>query len=129
VVEGIGGRFNLRVPAEGAAVTPLEQPQDVAVEVLGEGPQPAVAGFRPAVLVAMSSSAATLRADAVLPVFANLRIRLPLEGTDAAYIFAKVSSDDGNGTFFVRFTSVSPEAQEWLDWISRGDAAQELSNP
>ena len=49
VVEGIGGRYNLRVPAEGAAVTPLEPPQDVAVEVLGEGPQHAGAGFRPGV--------------------------------------------------------------------------------
>jgi len=129
VVEGIGGRYNLRVPAEGAAVTPLEPPQEVAVEVLGEGPQGAGAGFRPASMVAMSSSAAKLRTDAELNVFANLRIRLPLQGADVAYIFAKVASDDGNGTFSVRFTSVSPGAQEWLDWVRRGDTAAQLPNP
>jgi len=77
----------------------------------------------------MSSSAAKLRTDAELNVFANLRIRLPLQGADVAYIFAKVASDDGNGTFSVRFTSVSPGAQEWLDWVRRGDTAAQLPNP
>lgn len=121
VVDGIGGRHNLRVPVEAVAVTPLEPPQDVSIEVLG--PEHAGEGFRPATLVAMSASAATLRTDDALEVFANLRIRLPVDGSDASFVFAKVASDDGNGTFSVRMTSVSPGAQEWLESVRRGDIA------
>ncbi len=126
LVTGIGGRFGLRVPTPDAVVTPLERPPEVAVEVLG--PEHASGGFRPASLVALSSSAATLRTDVPLDVFANLRIRVPIEGTEAPYLFAKVSSDDGDGTFSIRFTSVAPEAQEWLDWIRRGETEPQLPN-
>jgi adenylate cyclase len=126
LVTGIGGRHGLNVPVTDTVVVPLETPQEVAVEVLGE--PGAGQGFRPATLVALSSSAATLRTDLPLDAFANLRIRLPLMETDAPFLFAKVASDGGDGTFSIRFTSVSPEAQEWLDWIRRGEAASQFPN-
>ena len=126
-VEGIGGRHNLKVPAGSGAVAALEPPQRVDVEVLGQ--DDAATGFQAATVLAISSSAATLHTDAALQAFANLRIRLPVEGASPSYIFAKVSSSEGNGIFSVRFTSVSPGAQEWLDWIRRDDTAPRHPNP
>ncbi|MGH7522721.1 MAG: adenylate/guanylate cyclase domain-containing protein, partial [Gemmatimonadales bacterium] len=118
-VTGIGGRYELSVPAASAELKPLQSPAPVAIEVLGE--DHAGTGWHEGSLVALSSSGATLRTGEPIDRFANLRLRLPIDGTDTACIFAKVASNDGDGSYTIRFTSVSPEAQDWLDWIRRGE--------
>ena len=127
VVAGIGGRYDLSVPVGSAELKPLQPPVRVEIEILGE--DHAGSGWHEASLVALSSSAATLQTGMPVDRFANLRVRLPVDGTDTICIFAKVASDDGNGNFSIRFTSVSPEAQDWLDWIRRGETATHADYP
>lgn len=114
-VSAIAGGTRLAVPQRAAVVAPLKAPLEIGVEVLfGKA---AGNGFRPAHLTALSSSSASVRINDRLNVFDDLRVRLPADGGDLTDVFAKVISQEGGGTFFVRFTSMPPEAQEWIDGI------------
>ena len=77
----------------------------------------------PAHLTALSSSSASVRTADGLHVFDNLRVRLPAASGDLTDVFAKVMSEDRGGTFSVRFTSLPPEAREWIDGILQAGAS------
>ncbi len=117
-VTAIGGQHAHTLPVRATAVARLMVPVDIGIEVLqGKG---AGQGFRPARLTALSSSSAALSSAAGLAVFDNLRVRLPAADGDLTDVFAKVMSTDRDGSFAVRFTSLPPEAQEWIDCILDG---------
>jgi class 3 adenylate cyclase len=126
-VTGIGGAHALAVPERAAVVAPLKAPLEIGVEVL-QG-KAAGQGFRPAQLTALSSSSASLSSAHALDVFDNLRVRLPAVGGDLTDVFAKVMSADRGGIFSVRFTSLPPEAQEWIDGILHSAAGSPVDSP
>lgn len=114
-VAGIVGANALVVPERAAIVAPLETPLEIGVEVIHG--KSTGKGFRPAQLTALSSSSASVQTPDRLRVFDNLRVRLPAVSGDLTDVFAKVISEERGGAFFVRFTSLPPEAQEWIDGI------------
>jgi predicted ATPase/class 3 adenylate cyclase/tRNA A-37 threonylcarbamoyl transferase component Bud32 len=119
-VVGIGGVHDMRIPEPNVTVIPLSTPVPVQIDVIGG--QANGAGFRAAAIVALSAMAATVQCEQVLEVFANLRLRLPATaGLDELDFFAKVLSANDDGTYNLRFTSVSPEAQEWCDSVVRSN--------
>jgi predicted ATPase/class 3 adenylate cyclase len=126
-VTGIGGARARVVPERSAVVAPLKAPLEIGVEVL-QG-KAAGQGFRPAHLTALSSSSASLSIRDGLDVFDNLRVRLPADGGDLTDVFAKVMSADRGGTFSVRFTSLPPEAQEWIDGVLHTAAGSPAGSP
>lgn len=119
-VTGIGGSHALAIPERAAVVAPLRAPVAIGVEVL-QG-KAAGQGFRAAQLTALSNSSATLSSTDGWVVFDNLRIRLPADGAAPTDVFAKVMSVGPGGTFSVRFTSIPPEAQEWMEGVLDGAA-------
>jgi predicted ATPase/class 3 adenylate cyclase len=126
-VTGIGGSYALSLPERMSLMAPLSSPLGIGLEV--QQGKASGAGFRSALLTALSSSSATLRIDDSLDVFDNIRLRLPAEGADVTDVFAKVMSDNGDGTFAIRFTSVPPDAQDWLESVLRGTAGTTVASP
>jgi adenylate cyclase len=116
-VMGIGGPHTLAVPDRTVPVAPLDMPVDISVEVL-QG-KAAGGGFRSAQLTAVSTSSATIRSAGAMEVFDNLRVRLPADDGEFADVFAKVMAHGDDGTFSIRFTSLPPEAQEWVDDVTQ----------
>jgi len=113
---GVGGSWNVRLPARDDRLQPLQPPLPVTVAVL-EGKQMSDITFE-GTLERGSVSAATLRSDRALRAFTNLRLRL--KGADGqprpGDLYAKVASGEAgpDGGVLVRFTSADPEVMDAL---------------
>ncbi len=106
-VAGIGGPFDLRVPAEDRALQALPRPLPVRFHLLDGkqlGGDPVDADF-----TALSPSGGLLRTDYPLEPFADLKLQLPTpDAADGPFddAYAKVLEPSGDG-WVVRFTVVS----------------------
>jgi adenylate cyclase len=113
---GVGGSWNVRLPARDDRLEALRAELAVRVAVL-EGKQMSDITFD-GLLLRASPSAAVLRAPRALRAFTNLRLRLKdAEGAERrGDLYAKVVSGetDGDGGMLVRFTSADPEIMDAL---------------
>jgi len=113
---GVGGSWNVRLPARDDRLEPLQPVVPVTVAVL-EGKQMSDITFE-GTLESGSVSAATLRSERALRAFTNLRLRL--KGADGeprpGDLYAKVASGEkeADGGVLVRFTSADPEVMDAL---------------
>jgi class 3 adenylate cyclase/AmiR/NasT family two-component response regulator len=113
---GVGGSWNVRLPARDDRLQPLQPEMPVTVAVL-EGKQMSDITFE-GTLQSASVSAATLRSDRALRAFTNLRLRL--KGADGqprpGDLYAKVASGEkeADGGVLVRFTSADPQVMDAL---------------
>jgi adenylate cyclase len=113
---GVGGSWNVRLPARDDRLQPLQPGMPVTVAVL-EGKQMSDITFE-GTLQSASVSAATLRSDRALRAFTNLRLRL--KGADGqprpGDLYAKVASGEkeADGGVLVRFTSADPQVMDAL---------------
>jgi adenylate cyclase len=113
---GVGGSWNVRLPARDDRLEPLQPVVPVTVAVL-EGKQMSDITFE-GTLQSGSVSAATLRSERALRAFTNLRLRL--KGADGqprpGDLYAKVASGEkeADGGVLVRFTSADPQVMDAL---------------
>jgi len=113
---GVGGSWNVRLPARDDRLQPLQPEIPVTVAVL-EGKQMSDITFE-GTLQRGSVSAATLRSDRALRAFTNLRLRL--KGADGqprpGDLYAKVASGEKetDGGVLIRFTSADPQVMDAL---------------
>jgi class 3 adenylate cyclase/AmiR/NasT family two-component response regulator len=124
---GVGGSWNVRLPARDDRLQPLQPEIPVTVAVL-EGKQMSDITFE-GTLQSASVSAATLRSDRALRAFTNLRLRL--KGADGeprpGDLYAKVASGEkeADGGVLVRFTSADPQVMDALrQALSGGSTAR-----
>ena len=116
-VEGIGGEYDLFLPAESAVLESLRQPLPVDFYVL-DGKRlgdKALAGE----FVALSQLGGLLRTERALDPFADLKLHVPLPTADEpGHAYAKVldTSDDG---YTVHFTALPEAVAETLQSQAR----------
>ena len=111
-LRGVGGRWNTNLPERTDWLDPLRPELPVSISLL-EGKQMTDETFEGA-LVEASLVAAKVRTFAALPPYGNLRMRLTRSGQVLpGDMYAKVAEGPAEGAvYFVRFTSVEPEAAE-----------------
>jgi adenylate cyclase len=113
---GVGGAWNVRLPARDDRLEPLVPELPVSVAVL-EGKQMSDTTL-PGRLLRASTSAAALKVGQPLAAFANLRLRM--QEKDGAPrpgdLYAKVvtGEPEKDGALLVRFTSGDPEVMDAL---------------
>jgi adenylate cyclase len=108
---GVGGRWNASLPERKDTLDPLRPEIAVSISLL-EGKQMTDAVYEGA-LVEASLVAAKVRTGGPLPPFGNLRMRRVVDGkVQPGDMYAKVASGPEGGAYFVRFTSMDPEAAE-----------------
>ncbi len=118
-VEGVGGKFNVRLPQKKVRLASLKQPLPVRFAII-EGKH---SGSRPyeGEILSLHRNGAEIRAGILPEVFTNLRICLhDNAGATSPEIFAKVTENVASEppVFRVHYTYVSPDADSFLTGIT-----------
>jgi adenylate cyclase len=123
-IGGIGEPFNLSLPARCETLVPLPLPLPVQFTVLEE--KFVGRTVHEGRWVAASTSDGAIAADLALLPLSNLKIQIePVPGTcPGGEIYAKVigTITGATGQTRIRFTSVSPELQPWLQQAAKSVA-------
>ncbi|MGE0455606.1 MAG: adenylate/guanylate cyclase domain-containing protein [Vicinamibacteria bacterium] len=114
-LRGIGGAFDLFLPAEEHTTVQLQQPIEIRFFTIDGKAVSDEA--RKGLLVRVSMKGADVASDVTLPATTNVKIHL-IDGQDEEVpgdLYAKVIEKAGaSGAFAVRFTSMPPEVEVFL---------------
>jgi class 3 adenylate cyclase/ActR/RegA family two-component response regulator len=124
-VAGIRGRPDLALPRIECELSPPSAPLSVRFAVVhGKGPSGEVIEGK---VTRLSRQNAEIEAPSGAPAFANLKLLFNIGGEEViGNLYAKVSSGESPaGVFQVRFTSVPPEIESFLETLRPADRTAE----
>ncbi|MEM7357424.1 MAG: adenylate/guanylate cyclase domain-containing protein, partial [Acidobacteriota bacterium] len=110
-VHGIGGEYNLHLPARNLGLATPSEPVPVRYSVVSQGEFDDA--FRTGEIVELSPRGAAIRSDSPPDLAASLKIQIAAEGDETTFkdVYGKVMESATADCFVVSFTSLPPEVR------------------